>query len=358
MKIGIDARALKVEGGSKVYAINLLKSLQNKKNILLFGIDKFNGFNCINTKVKNDSILRLFYENITLPRLIKKNHLVIFHGLKGVVPYFGKFKKVMTVHDIIPFIYPRQFRPKDFFYWKFIFPVYAKRADFIIVNSENTKKDLIKFLNIPKKKVKTILLAQDSAYKIIKKKSILEKVRKKYRLDNKFIFYSGSINPRKNLKRVIKSFQKTQDKIKLDLVITGITTWKSGEEMKMIKENPKIKLLGLIPKEDLVCLYNLAEVFIYPSLYEGFGLPILEAQACGCPVITSNISSMPEVAGQGAILINPYRIDEITEAIYKVTGSKKIREDLIQKGFKNIKRFSWEKAARETLAIYHDLQND
>ncbi|MFA5993198.1 MAG: glycosyltransferase family 1 protein [Candidatus Pacearchaeota archaeon] len=355
MKVGIDARALRVEGGSKVYAVNLLSNIKDKGDFILFGVDKFDGFNCIPSKIKNNSILRLYYENVTLPKLIKKNNINIFHGLKGVAPIFGKFKKIVTIHDIIPLIYPEQFKSKDLFYWRVIFPQYIRKVDRIITSSENTKKDLMKLLKVSEEKINVILLAQDEIYKPIKNKGVLDKIKEKYSLSNNFIFYSGSINPRKNLKRVIEAFQQIQSKIDYDLIITGGTIWKSKHETEMISNNSRIKVLGLVPKEDLVSLYNLAKVYVYPSLYEGFGLPILEAQACGCPVITSNISSMPEVSGNGAILVDPYDVDEIARSMERIIRDKKLRNSLIKEGYKNVKRFSWDKCAKETMKVYEEV---
>ena len=121
---------------------------------------------------------------------------------------------------------------------------------------------------------------------------------------------------------------------------------------------PNVHLLGYVPDEELPILYNLTDIFAYPSLYEGFGLPILEAQACGCPVITSNVSSMPEVAGESAILVDPYNVEEIASAIHKVSSDKNLRDNLIQKGFENCKRFSWQRCEEETLKVYEEVCNE
>ena len=227
----------------------------------------------------------------------------------------------------------------------------CKRADQIITISENTKKDTEKFFSINEEKIKVIYLAPDSEYKKIDDKKKLISIREKYGLNKKFIFYSGSISPRKNIIRLVKAYENMYKEIDIDLVMTGNVGWNNQAELGIIEKNVHIKLLGNISKEDLVILYNLAEVCVYPSLYEGFGLPILEAQACGCPVITSNTSSMPEVAGRGAFLINPYDIKEITEAMKRVIIDSKLREELIKEGFNNVRNFSWSKCAKETLYI-------
>src|SRR3989344_1924924 len=152
------------------------------------------------------------------------------------------------------------------------------------------------------------------------------------------IFYAGSISPRKNLKRLINAFNQVQDKIGHDLVITGNKLWGNKREMQMIKQNPRIKVLGFIPDEDLPILYNLASLYVYPSLYEGFGLPILEAQASGCPVISSNASSLPEVAGKGALYFDPEKEGEIAKMILKLAGDDKLKDKLVKIGFENIKK--------------------
>ncbi|MDD4353778.1 MAG: glycosyltransferase family 1 protein [Candidatus Nanoarchaeia archaeon] len=274
------------------------------------------------------------------PNIINSLNLDVCLFPKDVIPYRINCKKIVTILDI------GHFRPEfnaygglDNVYMRFMIKSSCKRADKIISISENTKKELIDILNISKDKIKTIHLAT----------SFKRFLKKKNKLSN-YIFYSGSISPRKNLLILIKAFERLENKNVL-LYITGNNMWNNKKEMRLIKNNPKIKVLGLVSKEELINLYQHALVGVYPSLYEGFGLPILEAQACGCPVITSNVSSMPEVAGKGALLVNPYSINEITNAMKKILKDKKLRGRLIKEGFKNVKMFSWKKCARETMKV-------
>ncbi|MFW6025682.1 MAG: glycosyltransferase family 4 protein [Candidatus Woesearchaeota archaeon] len=172
----------------------------------------------------------------------------------------------------------------------------------------------------------------------------------KYSINKPFIFYVGSDVGRKNIKRLAKSFNSIEKQIPHELILAG--------NIRRQYNSQRIKKIGYVNNEDLVQLYNQADLYVYPSLYEGFGLPILEAQACGCPVLTSNVTSMPEVAGYGAHIVNPYSEKEIAEGMEKILNDKKYREELIKKGFENVKRFSWEKTARDILKVCKDLSKN
>ncbi|MGB3082109.1 MAG: glycosyltransferase family 1 protein [Candidatus Omnitrophota bacterium] len=256
------------------------------------------------------------------------------------------------MHDLA-YYFPkfRAYKFSDTKYMKFMIKRSCFAADKIIAVSENTKNDLLSLFNIPPSKIETVYEAADDGYKKIDDKQKLENIRRKYELDRKFIFYPGNISPRKNIERLINAFEKVQDKIDLDLVLTGHNMWNSHKEIGMIKKNRRIKLLGCIPDEDLPSIYNIAEAFVYVSLYEGFGIPIVEAQRCGCPVIVSDSASLPEVAGKGAIVVDPYDEGEITRAILQVVEDRSTREKVIQEGYKNAERFSWKKSAKETIEL-------
>ena len=360
MKIGIYARGLtEKSGGVKVYITELSKSIiknaSPKDELFIMHSSKNNIFD---KKTNLKEILfktksKILADFITGPKLINKYGLDVVLFPKDVIPYFIKAKKVVTIHDLA--YYMPQFDAYKLFdtiYMKFMIKSSCKRADAIISVSENTKKDIIEILKIDKNKITPVHEGVDSKFKIIKDKNKLNSIKNKYNLDKEFIFYAGSISPRKNIKRLIKAFESIQKKTDLDLVITGNKLWNNVEEMELIKKNPRIKLLGFIPEEDLPTIYNLASIYVYPSLYEGFGLPILEAQASGCPIIASSASSLPEVAGKGgALFIDPYKEKEIAKAILKLDRDKSLRTKLTKYGLENVKNFSWEKAALETLQL-------
>ncbi|MDO8509461.1 MAG: glycosyltransferase family 1 protein [Nanoarchaeota archaeon] len=361
MKIGIYARGLtEKSGGVKVYIHELTKALIEiiPKNDELYIFHNASE-NIFKTKENVHEILlksknKIITDFISAPRELNKHNLDVILFPKNVIPYFIKAKKVLTIHDLA--YYMPEFDAYKFFdtlYMKFMIKSSCKRADRIISVSENTKKDIIRILGINADKITPVHEGVDEKFRVIKDKKKLDSLREKYNLKNEFIFYAGSISPRKNIKRLISAFQSVQEKTKMDLVITGNKLWNNEEEMALIKQNPRIKVLGLVPDEDLPLLYNLASMYVYPSLYEGFGLPILEAQACGCPIIASNASSLPEVAGQGgALFVDPYKEEEIAQAILMLDRKNgKMRAELVKSGFRNVKNFSWINSARESLGV-------
>ncbi|MBI2334189.1 glycosyltransferase family 4 protein [Candidatus Daviesbacteria bacterium] len=250
-------------------------------------------------------------------------------------------KTVVTVHDLGSEYLPQMHQIKQRLYLSFMQKVQLQGATKIIAVSKATKDDLIKKIGLDPQKISVIYEGYDK--KLFKPHYSLPAT-------NYFLFV-GTVQPRKNLERIITAFshQLSVDR----LVIAGNKGWLSDKIYDLPKKlgiEKRVKFLGYVPDGKLPALYSGAIALVFPSLFEGFGLPILEAQACGCPVITSNVSSMPEVAGKGAILVDPYNIDDIVKGMERVK-SQESRVKIIKAGFENIKRFSWEKCARETLKI-------
>ncbi|WP_167879477.1 glycosyltransferase family 1 protein [Methanococcoides sp. NM1] len=370
IKVGYDARTFNLPGGSKTYGTNLITHY-DKNNTFLFGLEKYGSYNCVPSKIKPNSILRLAYENITIPYLVKKNNIKLFHGLKGIVPYFGKFIKIITVHDLVPIIHPESMKFKDYIYWNFIFPIYLKKADRIICISKSTQNDLLSKFNVDEDKIRLVYQGISKNFKIKAKKDSYENIHRCFKknnmmvadIENKTILLSVNVlSPRKNIARTIEAFDIcAETDPKLILFIVGKKGWAYDQifnTYRKTKNTKRIFFMDYVEEDVLISFYNVAKAFVYPSLYEGFGLPILEAQACGCPVITSNVSSMPEVAGEGAILVDPYSVEEIASAISKITSDDTFKISLSIKGFNNCMMFSWEKCAEETLKVYEEVCNE
>lgn len=239
------------------------------------------------------------------------------------------------------------------------------KADKIITISEKTKEDLIKYTKIPDEKIKTIYLGVDSKFQVLTDETI-QKLKKEYSLPPNFILYLGSEQSRKNFIFLIKSFYylKKRYNLKIKLVKVGRPQIDKKQRQKTFELIKKLNLtndiifIDYIPEKDLTTLYNAANLFVYPSLYEGFGLPPLEAMACGTPVITSNTSSLPEVVGNAGIMIDPKNIQELTDAMYNVLKNPELEKELSKKGLKRAKMFSWEKTAKETLKVYEEVCNE
>ena len=234
-----------------------------------------------------------------------------------------------------------------------------KKAQKIISISKKTKEDLIKYFNIKPSKIKVIHLGIDEKFKPIINLQKLNSFATKNNLprSNKYILYVGSSVKRKNVDKIIMAFNKLKRVGHKNLKLLLITSL-SDEIKKLIakyKLNEEIYIRSNVEDWELVYFYNIASVFVFPSLYEGFGFPPLEAMACGCPVICSNISSLPEVVGNATLMINPNNIDDLVQAIITVLNNDDIRKTLIKKGFDQVKKFSWEKTAQEVLKVYEKI---
>ncbi len=270
----------------------------------------------------------------------------------------GKAKNFCyVVYDMTPYKLPKEAKTGKNTLFKLFMPKTLKKTDRIITISNHTKNDLIDLLKIDPNKIFVTHLAANNNYKQIKDLVFLKNIRNKYNLPELFLLCVGTLEPRKNIPRLIEAFSNAYEKIKIPLVITGKKGWKYNKIFKTVSENnllDKIIFTGYVEENDLPALYNMATIFIYPSLYEGFGLPILEALQCGCRVITSSVSSMPEVGGNAVTYIDPYDVDNLTDAIVKLSSEKQT-PDIIEKGLIQSQTFRWEKCSDQTLKIFKGM---
>jgi len=257
------------------------------------------------------------------------------------------------------FYYPEDFSKLTTFFLKLLVTLAARRSDRIITVSRDSKKDIVQILKIPESKICVIYEAGSSrvsSFTIAKNKA-REKLKKRYGTDKKFILNVSASHPHKNLHRLMEAYDILCKRYQIDcqLVIVGIKGQAQSALMSLVKElclEKRVMFTGWIPNEDLSLLYSEAELFVFPSLFEGFGLPVLEAMAHGTPVVSSNAASLPEVAGKAAVLVDPYSVDEIAEAMHRILTEGNLRSKLVKKGRQRARRFSWEKTAKETLAVY------
>lgn len=271
---------------------------------------------------------------------------------------------ILTIHDLSYLKFKRFFSfRKNLWHALINTKNLIKRFDKIIAVSENTKNDLIELCHVKPEKIKVIYSAISKDYKIVEKNNEqLNKIKEKYSLPQNFILYLGTIEPRKNIIGIIKAYEIMQNKNKdladYKLVIAGKQGWKNKNIIKIWQQSKyrnKIKFLDYIPCQDKVYLYNSACLFIYPSFYEGFGFPPLEAMACGIPVVTSFISSLPEVVGNAAIMVDPYNVNQIALAMEQVLTNPDLKNNLIKKGLAQASQFSWEKTAKQYLELFNSI---
>jgi len=300
-----------------------------------------------------------------LPNNIKLVHYPYFEPFFLTLPFFSKHKTIVTVHDLTPLVFPEYFPKgiKGWLKWQ-IQKISLKKANTIITDSESSKKDIIKYAGINEEKIHVVYLAAGEQFERLKTPDLrIKELRTKYELPEKFLLYVGDVTWNKNLPRLIEACLKAN----VPLVMTGKALVDSDFDRKNLWNQDLVKIhklcagkknivrIGFVSNEDLVNLYNIAQVFVMPSLYEGFGLPILEAMACGCPVITSKEGSLPEVAGDAAFYTDAYDSDKIAKDITEVFEDEKLRKELSVKGLKQADKFSWKKTASDTLKVYRQV---
>lgn len=301
-------------------------------------------------------------EQIGFLKIINREKLDLMHFTHFNAPIFYRKPFVMTIHDLTLSFFPGK-KMTSLLYrmaYQLTILLNTRRAKRILAVSENTKKDLIQLLKIPTEKITVTYEGTDAKFRVLPEKE-LTATKLKYALEKPFLLYTGVWRDHKNLLGLIKAFAHLiQNKnFTGDLVITGKSdpTYKEVLDLTAeLKLETRVKFTGLVSEEELIALYNLAKIYVFPSFYEGFGLPPLEAMACGTPVCASNASCIPEICGaENALFFNPYDTTEMAEKIWTLFQDESLQKQLIQNGFKRIQDFSWEKMARETLAVYESI---
>jgi len=307
------------------------------------------------------TVQRLKWENWTLPRLARKDQVGILH-----VPAFAPALRkpcplIVTVHDIAGMLFKNQIGKLSAFYWGRWLPFVVKQADRIIADSIYTQTDLVEHLGIKPEKIRVVYPSGHEAFSAQISAVKVDAVKQRHGIKNPYFLFVGTLEPRKNLGRVLAAFRDFQNSWpEFQLVLAGSKTFAHGKYASLLEKehamgSGSVIATGFLEHEELNALYSGSQGLVFPSLYEGFGMPILEAMASGCPVLTSNTTSTPEVAGDAAVLVDPCSVAAITQGMMDLAGGNSLREELRQKGFERIKRFSWKKTAREVIEVYNEL---
>lgn len=354
--------------GIHYFTLNLIEHLlaqdkHNKYSIIKLNpnpiSEKVNHISLPNTIefLRNDPIRTFF----TLPRLIRKlkPDIVIEPAHFGPFNLPKRIKRITYIHDLTPIKYPKYHPLASVIAHKLIMPRIIRKADLLLTNSKNTTEDLIHYFPKAEGKVETIYLGKGDLFK----PSISESILEKYKIRKPYFFSIGTIEPRKNLICLLEAYRlfRTSYRKKVDLVIAGEFGWKSERFYKRFLKHPfkeDIKLIGHAKRADLPFLYSQADAFIYPSFYEGFGLPVAEAMACGTVSILSNSSSLPEVGGDAAIYFNPNSPLELKEIMIELYENENLMSLLEEKAIKQAQKFSWEKFAKTLMQLLDkEIQN-
>jgi len=287
----------------------------------------------------------------------------IFFSPTHYAPRFCPVPTVISIMDLSYLHYPQMFKKRDLYQLRNWTLHSAKKAAKIITISESSKNDIIKNYKVEKDKVVVVYPGIKEVSSIKYQVSSMDKIKEKYSIKGDYILFVGTIQPRKNIKRLIEAFAKiiNEEKKDLSLVIIGKKGWLYEEILdtpKKLQIEEEVKFLDFVPDEDLPSFYAHAKCFVLPSLYEGFGLPVLEAMKYGCPVLASNVSSLPEAGGDAAVYFDPFDVDDIKEKILEVLNKEKLRKEMTEKGYKQVKKFSWEKSAEQVLGVLEEVAKD
>lgn len=366
MRIGIDATALPVElYGAGNYIVNLVHALarvNSDSELVVFTKPVHAPLFQSQEHIQVASVAlpmrtwRIAWEQTILPRLIRRHELDVFHSPHYTIPFAAPCATVVTFHDMTFFLYPQAHLLYKRFFFRTIIPISARRASAVIAISESTRQDILRLTRISPSKVFGIPYGVGSNFRPEKNPAILDEIRRQYNLPAEFLAYVGNLEPRKNLPMLLRAFARlVKQGLPHDLVLAGSRGWKDNAVFSACQElglSKRVHFIGFVPQAKLPALYSACSAFVYPSLYEGFGLPVLEALACGAVVVTSNVSSMPEVAGKAGILIDPQNVDDLTNALYRALTDQELRATLPNMAIERARLFSWERAAKETLALY------
>lgn len=376
MRIGISALQLSnLNSGIGQYIYCLISALlkqntfQNHEYLIYFSKkstpQEWKGHPKIITKeipfAKEQALIRNFFELFFYGSILEREKLslVWFPDTKVPLLFSPKIPFVVTVHDLAIIRLPYTYQTSRVIYWRKLFEYAIKKAKYVIAISNSTKKDLVNLMGINPEKIKVIYNGVADNFKVIVDKELLVTVRKKYRLPEQYLLFVGLFSPRKNIAGLFKAFAILKEKYAVPhkLLMVGEKGWKYKSDLALVDSlgiAKEVIFTGYVRNDELPAIYNMASVFIFPSLYEGFGLPLLESMACGTPVVTSNVSAMPEVVGNAGILVEPNNPLGIAEAVYRLVSDEQLVKKLTSLGLQRVRSFTWENAAREMISIFQE----
>jgi glycosyltransferase involved in cell wall biosynthesis len=368
LRIAIDARKLR-DYGIGTYVRNLLRHLSRLDSeteyVLLCRVadaalaEELGGnFRTIVEPARPYSVS----EQLRIPLDLRRERIDLFHAPHYVLPPLVPCKTVVTIHECIHLRFP-QYLPNRlaYGYARSALWIATHRSNRVLTVSDASKRDILRYFRIPEKKIDVIYNAIDERYGITPTAEEVARVQERYQLNAPYVLYAGNIKPHKNLERLIEAFhmlRQDPDLAHVKLLIIGDEISKYATLRRAVhkyKLHKHVRFFGFVPDKTLAVLYRLARVFVFPSLYEGFGLPPLEAMASGTPVITSDVSSLPEVVGDAALLIDPLDTNAIAEAIRRVLMDSALHAELREKGLRRVHEFSWDRSVRRVREIYEEV---
>ncbi|MGH2518876.1 MAG: glycosyltransferase family 4 protein [Chloroflexota bacterium] len=306
--------------------------------------------------------VRIVWEQLLLPARARQLGLEVLHCPVNVAPLASPCPIVLTIHDLTFLLFPERFRRERRTYLAALTSLSARRASRVLTDSFNTKHDVARMLRVPPEKIDVVYPGLEADLRPCEPAAV-SSFRERHGLEREFILFLGTIEPRKNIVALLHAYARllAQGLAGYDLVIAGGRGWMTSDVFASVEAlglGSRVRFAGYVPIEEQALWYNSAALFVYPSLYEGFGLPPLEAMACGTPVVTSNVSSLPEVVGSAALLVDPNRTQDLTAAIAEVLESPEKQEQMSQAGLRQAAMFTWAQAADHTVAAYRQAARE
>lgn len=367
MRIAFDASTISTQGGPRTYVLGLLDALfrvDRENDYVIFYNDpihlgRFSRAREIVLPGKSP-LARLWREHVLLPLACRREKVDLLHCPKSAIPFYSSCPTVVTLHDLIPLRHPETEKFVARVYWNIQIPIAARKSSFIITDSEHARQEIIEDFKVSPERIKAVMLGFNPAMLEERAPAGAAVVRGKYGLPEGYLLYVGTIQPRKNIDTLIEAYANLRSRRAgmPKLVIVGRKGWLYDRLFARIAElglTDQILFTGFVPDEELPYIYDGAKLFAYLSFFEGFGLPPLEAMACGLPVVTSNTTSLPEVVGEAGITVPPADIDAVVAAIARIMDDGEFARMLGSRGRERAKLFSWDAAARQTLEIYRQV---
>ena len=364
VRIGTMLRAIDGKGGIGIYCQNLMDHLleMDRRNqyILYYAkpdcVGRYGRYDHVEErylKAPNKAV----WDQLVVPWQVRRDRIEVLFHTKFTLPLFTSCRTVMAIHGASWFVAPELYGKLDLAYIRMMMPLYCRKADAVLSNSQLTTDDFVRVLKVPAAKIHTARLAADDSFRPVTAPEQIDAMRREYGLPERFMLSVVKYDPRKNVPNLLEAFRLCRQRTPCRIVVVGLGCEKYREECGLQDKGlaPDVTFLGWVDNKRLPALYSLADFLFFPSVYEEFGIPTVEAMACGTPVVVSKTGALPELAGDAGLLVDPGDPEEMADAIYRMWTDDSFRREMARRAGERSKQFSWDKCARQTLDVLESV---